>query len=97
MRDVVLGRPSLALIPLGILLFCHGMGFLVGFVHRGGSTWPRVFGMLMDAPARLGGLILIAWATGLLVVGGVEWLRPECSTNGFRFDLRQSVGRSQRP
>ena len=77
MRDVVLGRPSLALIPLGILLFCHGMGFLVGFVHRGGSTWPRVFGMLMDAPARLGGLILIAWATGLLVVGGVEWLRPE--------------------
>jgi len=84
MRATVLARPSLALIPLGTLLLFHGMGFLIGFVHRGGSKWQRAFGMLMDAPARLGGLILIAWAAALLAIGGVEWLRPALFDQWFR-------------
>lgn len=84
MRDDVLARPSLALIPLGALFLCYGMGFLIGFVHRAGSTWQRLFGMLIDAPARLGGLILIAWAAGLLAVGGLEWLRPELFHQWFQ-------------
>jgi hypothetical protein len=76
MRTAVLARPSLALLPLGVLLLFHGLGFLIGFVDRGGSNLQRAFGMLLDAPARLGGLILIAWAAGLLAIGAVEWLRP---------------------
>ncbi len=76
MRDVVLARPSLALVPLGALFLCNGLGFMMGFVHRSGSRWQRAFEMLLDAPARLGGLILIAWALAALGVGMVEWLRP---------------------
>lgn len=84
MRAAVLARPSVALIPLGTVLLFHGMGFLIGFVHRGGSKWQRAFGMLIDAPARLGGLILIAWAAALLAIGGVEWLRPGLFDQWFR-------------
>ena len=76
MRDAVLARPSCGLIPVGALLLSHGLGFLIGFVHRSGSRWQRAFGMLLDAPARLGGLILIAWAAAALTVGLVEWLSP---------------------
>ncbi len=76
MRAAVLARPSLALLPLGVLLLLHGFGFLIGFVHRRGSTWQRAFGMLIDAPARFAGLILIAWAAGMLAIGAVEWLCP---------------------
>lgn len=84
MRDVVLARPSLALIPLGALFLSHGLGFLIGFVHRGGSRWQRAFGILLDAPARLGGLILIAWAVAALAIGVVEWFRPALFNEWFQ-------------
>jgi hypothetical protein len=76
MRDVALARPSLGLIPLGAALLSYGLGFLIGFVHRSGSWWQRTFGMFIDAPARLGGLILMAWAAAALAIGMVEWLTP---------------------
>jgi hypothetical protein len=76
MRDSVLARPSLGLIPVGAVLLFHGLGFAIGFVHRSGSGWQRTFAMLIDAPARLGGLILIAWAAAALGIGLVEWLSP---------------------
>jgi len=76
MREVALVRPSLGLIPLGAVLLSYGLGFLIGFVHRSGSWWQRAFGMLIDAPARLGGVILIGWAVAALAVGMVEWLTP---------------------
>ena len=84
MRDVVLARPSLALIPIGALLLSHGLGFLIGFVRRSGSRWQRAFGMLLDAPARLGGLILIAWAAAALAIGLVEWFTPALFNQWFQ-------------
>jgi len=83
MREAALARPSLALIPLGALLLALGTGFLIGFVHRSGSLAQRAFAMLSDAPARLGGLILVAWAAALLAIGGVEGLRPELFDQWF--------------
>lgn len=83
MREVVLARPSLALIPAGAFLLSLGAGFLIGFVHRSGSMAQWAFAMLIDAPARLGGLILIAWAAALLAIGGVEGLSPELFNRWF--------------
>jgi hypothetical protein len=83
MRDAALARPGLALMPVGALRLGWGLGFVIGFVHRGGSRWQRAFGMLLDAPARLGGLILIAWAAAMLAVGVVEWLHPEVFNRWF--------------
>jgi hypothetical protein len=76
MRDAVLTRPALGLIAAGVLLLCYGLGFVIGFVHRGGSRWQRAFGMLIDAPARLGGVIVIALAVVALTIGVVDWLSP---------------------
>lgn len=84
MRGAALARPSLGLIPVGVLLLSHGLGFLIGFVHRSGSRWRRAFGMLLDAPARLGGLILVAWAAALLTIGVVEWLTPALFDQWFQ-------------
>jgi hypothetical protein len=83
MRDAALARPSLVLIPLGAALLCYALGFLIGFVHREGSAWSRAFGMLLDAPARLGGLILLAWAVVLLAIGLVDLLSPASFRQGF--------------
>ena len=83
MRTAALTRPSIALIPVGLMFLCYGLGFLVGFVHRGGSWWQRGFGMLLDAPARLGGVILIAWAAAMLIIGVVEWLNPSLFRQWF--------------
>lgn len=83
MRAVTLARPGFALVPLGALLLCHGLGFLIGFVHRSGSWWQRAFGMLLDAPARLGGVILVAWAVAALTIGLVEWLDPALFNRWF--------------
>jgi len=83
MRAVALARPGVALMPLGTLLLCHGLGFLIGFVHRSGSWWQRAFGMLIDAPGRLGGLILIVWAVAALTIGLVEWLNPALFNRWF--------------
>lgn len=83
MREVVLARPGLALIPVGGLFLFVGAGFLIGFVHRGGSLGQRAFAVLIDAPARLGGLILVAWAGVLLTIGAVEALSPELFNRWF--------------
>jgi hypothetical protein len=76
MRAGALARPGRALIPLGAALLCYGLGFLIGFTHRSGPWWQRAFGMLIDAPGRLGGLILVIWATAALGVGLVEQISP---------------------
>lgn len=84
MRDAVLARPSLALVPLGALLLCHGLGFVIGFGRRATSLGDRLWIELMHLPSRLGGLILIAWAAALLALGLVEWFTPALFHQGFQ-------------
>jgi hypothetical protein len=84
MRDAVLTRPSLALVPLGTLLLFHGLGFLIGFGRRAASIGDRLWIELLHLPERLAGLILIAWATTLLAIGLIEWLRPELFHQWFQ-------------
>lgn len=76
MRDHVLARPAIGLVPLGAMLLCQGLALLIGFVDRRGTAARRFFGRLFDAPARLGGLILTVWGAALLGVGLVDWLAP---------------------
>lgn len=83
MRDVALARPGLVLFPLGVLTLCYGLGFVIGFTHRSGSWWQRVWAMLIDAPARLSGLILIVLAMAALVIGGIEWFAPALFNQWF--------------
>ena len=77
MRKTVLARPSLALIPLGLALLFHGLGFVIGFGRRATSIGNRLWNEFQNLPARLGGLILITWAAALLSVGMIEWLSPK--------------------
>jgi len=85
LRSMMLARPSLALLPAGFMLASYGLGFVIGFVRRAGSAWQRVLGMLLDAPARLGGLILIAWGLAALAVGATEALSPAIFNQWFQW------------
>ena len=76
MRAVVLARPGLALAPLGLLFLFHGLGFLIGFGRRATSFADRLWIALLHLPARLGALILLAWALALLAIGLVEIASP---------------------
>lgn len=75
-RDHVLARPAFGLLPVGGALLFYGVAFFIGFVDRRGSPARRRFAMLLDAPARLGALILVALAVAALSVGMVDWLSP---------------------
>jgi len=88
MRAALLARPGLGLVPVGAALLFYGSGFVIGFVHRAGSPWQRAFGMLLDAPARLGGLILMALALAALVIGLVDLLSPAHFDRWFEFGYR---------
>ncbi len=84
MRSAVLARPHLALIPAGALLLFHGLGFVIGF-RRTTRTWSeRLDVALAHFPALLGGLILITLAVGTLLLGVLEWFRPEVFRYGFQ-------------
>lgn len=83
LRDLALARPSLLLLPLGLLLLLYGLGFLIGFSRRPTSTVDRLGIALHDLPSRLGGLILIAWAIAMLAVGAVEAFDPAQFNRGF--------------
>lgn len=83
-RDIVLARPSLAFIPLGGLFAFQGLGFLIGFGRRATSVGDRLWIEFQHLPARLGGLILIVWGAGLLVIGFVEWYSPALFNHWFQ-------------
>jgi hypothetical protein len=82
-RGRLLARPSLLLVPVGTALLCYASGFLIGFTHREGSRWSRAFGVLIDAPARLGGLALLAWALAMLAIGFLDLVSPASFRHGF--------------
>lgn len=83
MRDLVLARPHRALVPLGAVLACQGLGFLIGFA-RASVSWRERLGIaLLHMPARLGGVTLLALGGGALFVGVMDWLQPEAFRDGF--------------
>lgn len=75
-RDALLARPGLALTPLGLGFAFHGTGFVIGFGRRAKSVGDRVWIEFLHFPARLGGLILVAWGAGLLVLGLADLVAP---------------------
>lgn len=77
MRDAVLARPSCALIPLGAVLLCKGLGFVIGFPGAAKSVGDRLWLEFLHLPARLGGAILVLLGVGTLAIGAFEWLQPE--------------------
>ncbi|MBM5810487.1 MAG: hypothetical protein FJ191_00760 [Gammaproteobacteria bacterium] len=76
MRMAVLARPHYALLPGGAALFAWGLGFLIGFGRPARSAGDRLAIGLQHLPARLGGLILLAWAVAMLGIGLVEATTP---------------------
>lgn len=84
MRSAVLARPHLALLPAGALLLLHGLGFVIGF-RRTAQTWSeRLDVAFAHFPALLGGVILVTLAVGTLLLGVLEWLRPEVFRHEFQ-------------
>jgi hypothetical protein len=77
MRELVFARPSYALLPIGAFLLAHGLGFAIGFAHRGGSLGRRLFDALLNLPGRLAGVILLAWGVLVFCIGLYEWLLPD--------------------
>lgn len=84
MRDAVLARPGQVLVPVGAALLFYGLGFLIGFSRCARSFGDRLWIEFLHAPARLGGLILIAWAAALIGVGLVEQFQHALFEQGFR-------------
>lgn len=76
-RDALLARPSLALIPVGAFLLCNGMGFVIGFRRSAESAGDRLWLELLHLPARLGGAILVALGMAALLIGVFEFLQPD--------------------
>ena len=76
-RDAVLTRPSLALIPVGAALLCNGLGFVIGFRRSAKSVGDRWWLEFLHLPAGLGGAILVALGIGALGVGAFESLLPD--------------------
>jgi hypothetical protein len=76
MRAAVLARPRWVLVPAGAALLMHGLGFLIGFSRPASSAGDRFWIEVQHLPARVGALILIAWAAAMLAVGIVEWTSP---------------------
>jgi hypothetical protein len=83
MRDAVLARPHLALVPVGTALFLYGLGFVIGFRRAAGSAGDRIAIALTHLPAQLGGLILVVLGAAALALGLLEWLAPEVFRAGF--------------
>lgn len=77
LRDQILAHPSYALIPLGLFLCSHALGFIIGFADRERSRGQRIFNSVLNFPARLGGLILLFWGALALAVGLYERIHPE--------------------
>lgn len=77
MRDAVLARPSLALVPVGVVLLCNGAGLVVGFRRPAESARDRLWIEILHFPARLGGAILVALGMAALMLGAFEMLSPD--------------------
>ena len=77
MRDAVLARPGVVLVPLGALLLCQGLGFAIGFRRAAESTGERLWLEFLHLPARLGGAILVTLGAASLALGIFEWLAPD--------------------
>lgn len=75
-RDAVLARPSLVLIPVGAVLLCNGIGFVIGFRRPAESGGNRLWVEFLHLPSRLGGAILVALGVAALLVGAFELLQP---------------------
>lgn len=76
MRDAILDRPGYALVPLGAVLLCKGLGFAIGFPRATDSIGDRAWLELLHFPARLGGTLLIVIGGVALAVGAFEMLQP---------------------
>jgi len=86
-RDAVLTRPSLALIPVGSILLCNGLGFVIGFRRPAECAGERLWLGFLHFPALLGGVILVALGMAALTIGAFEWLQPEAFDRAWA-DLR---------
>ncbi len=78
MRQAVLARPALAMVPVGGVLLLYGLGFLMGFRDDGDTTTgPVAWNTLLTLPGRLGGLVLFILGATLLGAGGWMALPPD--------------------
>jgi len=84
MRDAVLAKPHLALLPVGAALVFYGLGFTIGFRRAAVSAGDRVAIALTHLPAQLGGLILCALGAAALALGLTEWLAPSMFRQQFQ-------------
>lgn len=84
LRDRMLARPSLALVPIGVVLAARGLGFAIGFSHRAQTLGRRIWLAFLNFPGRLGGVILLGLGALALAIGLLDWLVPDTFDRMFR-------------
>lgn len=85
LRAAMLARPSLALVPLGVIMTATGLGFAIGFSHPARTMGQRLWLALLNLPARLGGVILLMQGAVVLAIGLLDWLSPATFDAGFQW------------
>lgn len=76
-RDTVLARPGLVLVPVGVILLFNGAGLVIGFRRVPESAGDRFWLEFLHLPALLGGAILVAIGMAAVLIGLFELLVPD--------------------
>ena len=84
LREAMLARPSLALLPLGVWFTLTGLGLLIGFADRRGPPARRMLNVLNDLTTRLAGVLLGAIGLALLAAGMADAVSPVAFDAAFR-------------
>jgi hypothetical protein len=85
LRDRMLARPSLVLVPVGLVMTATGLGFAIGFSHPARTIAQRIGLTLLNMPARIAGLILLVQGAVVLAIGLLEGLSPAAFDQAFQW------------
>jgi hypothetical protein len=76
LREALLARPGLALVPIGLWFALTGLGLVTGFADRRGPVARRALHALNDLTTRLAGVLVAAIGLALLAAGLVDAMSP---------------------
>lgn len=76
LRAALLARPSLALLPVGLWFGLTGLGLVIGFADRRGTSARRVLHAVNDLASRLGGALVGLIGLALCGAGLADALSP---------------------
>lgn len=84
LREALLARPSLALVPLGLWFALTGLGLVIGFAGRHAAPARGALHALNDLTTRLAGAMVATIGLALLAAGVVDAVSPSSFDAAFR-------------